>query len=159
MIPQNRTAPTWLERGRSEPATGPRYTRSDYAERKASARARSHLLVVDDEPTMCELLALFFENQGMQVTTAQTVNEGSWLIEDEDFDLAILDWKLEGEPKGMDLLELSRARHPEVPVIIFTGAEDPQCLSRQLAGRAAAVMPKIGSLNALSAEVCKHLSR
>ena len=122
-------------------------------------RLKIRLLVVDDEHSIRELLALYFGIKGLRVTTAGTVAEARTLIERGEFDLLILDWRLKGTD-GLDLLNLSKTQHPEVPVLIFTGAEDNQdILKKAFAGRADAVVRKMGSFEALAAEVFAHLDR
>lgn len=144
---------------RATPTSGDPYLRRPTPRSAAAVAPRRtpRLLVIDDEPAMCELLALYFGAKGVEVTTAHTLDEGLARIEHEQYDLAIVDWRLDGAPCGIDLLELSQQRHPDVPVIIFTGLDDTRSLERQLAGRAA-VLHKMGSLNVLSAEVCRHLT-
>jgi DNA-binding response OmpR family regulator len=115
------------------------------------------LLVVDDDKSLRELLALYFEAQGFQVRTAGTVLEAWPRVEAGDFELLILDWRLEGAD-GLDLLNLSKAKHPELPVLIFSGADDfEKLLAQAFAGRADAVVRKGGSLRALADEVAAHL--
>ena len=120
---------------------------------------RIRLLVVDDEYSIRELLALYFGIKGLRVTTAGTVSEARALIQRGDFDLLILDWRL-GGAEGLDLLNLSKAKHPELPVLIFTGAEDSEdLLKKAFVGRADAVVRKMGSFEALAAEVFGYLDR
>ncbi len=117
------------------------------------------LLIVDDERAICELLGLYFGIKGLSITTAGTAEEARVLIERGEYDLLILDWSLEGAD-GLNLLNLSKAKHPAVPVLIFTGADDDQgLLTKAFSGRAQAVVRKGGSLDALAAEVFTHLHR
>jgi DNA-binding response OmpR family regulator len=117
------------------------------------------LLVVDDEQPICELLELYFGIKGLQVTTVRKVAEARTLIDRGEFDLLILEWKLEGAD-GLDLLNLSKTKHPGLPVLIFTGREDGEdLLKKTFAGRADAVVRKLGSFDALAAEVFAHLDR
>jgi DNA-binding response OmpR family regulator len=125
---------------------------------QAAPRAKHRLLVVDDDARMCELLSLYFGHHGLDVTTTTTVKGAIALIEQGEFDLAILDWRLDGGD-GLDLLNLSKGLHPDIPVIIFTGAEDNEnFLQTTLAGRGV-VVRKDNSLQGLSTEVRRHLTR
>jgi DNA-binding NtrC family response regulator len=116
------------------------------------------LLIIEDEIPLCELVSLYFEHKGLAVAAACTAAEGTALIEQGQFDLLILDWKLDAGASGLDLLNLCKSMHGEVPVIIFTGTEDLDgVLQKQLSGRAEGVVRKMGSLEVLAAEVFKHL--
>jgi DNA-binding response OmpR family regulator len=117
------------------------------------------LLVVDDEQSICDLLQLYFGIKGLQVTTVRKVAEARTLIDRGEFDLLVLEWKLEGAD-GLDLLDLSKTKHPGVPVLIFTSTDDGEdLLKKTFAGRADAVVRKLGSFDALAAEVFAHLDR
>jgi DNA-binding response OmpR family regulator len=134
--------------------TAPRFSQPRGFERQ---RLKSRLLVVDDEKAIRELVTIYFEAKGLEVTTTGTVEAARPLIERGEFDLMILDWKLR-DADGLDLLNLSKATHPELPVLIFTGAEDQvDLLKKAFAGRADAVVRKMGSFGALAAEVAARL--
>ena len=121
-------------------------------------RPKSRLLVVDDENAMCEVLAAYFEHLGLEVKVARTAAAGNALIDEGKFDLAVLDWKLDGGADGLDLLSFSKSKHPQKPVIIFTGAEDNESLLKNaVAGKAEAVVRKTGSLSALATQVFLRL--
>ena len=121
--------------------------------------AKSRVLVIDDEVAICELLSLYLRKEGLEVGTVQTAVEGRTLVERGQFDLVILDWKLNGT-EGLDLLHLSKTLHPEIPVIVFTGAElDEGLLECGLAGGADAVVRKRGPLDTLSKAVFRHLGQ
>ena len=124
----------------------------------AQQRSKARLLVVDDENAMCEVLAAYFEHLGLEVKVARTAAAGNALIQEGRFDLAVLDWKLDGGADGLDLLSLSKQKHPQIPVIIFTGAEDNESLLKNaVAGKAEAVVRKTGSLSALATQVFLRL--
>lgn len=117
----------------------------------------AHILFVDDEAPIRELLSLFFRKKGMSVTTAQTSQEARDMAVKHAFDLAILDVNLAGED-GLALLNFFKARHPQVPVVVFTGMTgDPALFERAMAGGAAGFMAKTEPLDRLLAEVQRHL--
>ena len=119
---------------------------------------KSRFLIVDDDGSFCELLSLYFSAKGFEVVAARTAAEATTLLQESEFDLIILDWYLDGAD-ALDLLNLCKQRYPAVPVIIFTGAEVEAFLKAALAGRAEAVVRKMGSLEALSKQVCKYLQK
>ena len=117
------------------------------------------VLVVDDEPAMCEILSLFLGSKALQVKTALNVVQALDHFSQTRFQLIILDWDLAGV-EALDLLNCFKATCPETSVIVFTGKEfDEPFLKKALTGRADAILRKLGSLRALWEEVEKQLSR
>src|ERR1041385_7534314 len=78
------------------------------------------LLVLDDEETVRQALANFFENKGYGVATATTSGEAIELADRQQFDLAIFDINLAGE-NGLELLRYFKANFPTLPVLMLTG--------------------------------------
>jgi DNA-binding response OmpR family regulator len=115
-----------------------------------------HILFVDDEAPIRELLTLYFRKKGFEVSTAVCAAEGRELAGKAPFDLAILDIDIAGE-NGLELLSFFRKHYPQVPVLMFTGLTGDDVLEYALEAGAAGFMRKTGSLNALFDEVCRHL--
>jgi two-component system, OmpR family, response regulator len=114
---------------------------------------KRHILVVDDEVKMLDILGLYFRGNGYEVTTAETGGQARDLLSLNRFDLTILDLNLAGED-GLDVLNLIKGIWPEHPVIIFTGVGDNELVLKQhLADRADAFMRKTVGLPPLLAEV------
>ncbi len=121
--------------------------------------AKSSVLVIDDANAVRELLSLYLQKEGLEVATACSAAEGRVLVERGQFDLVILNWKLNGA-EGVDLLRLSKTKHPAIPVIIFIGADqDEGCVSRGHAGQADAVVRKLQPFDALSAVIFRLLDQ
>jgi DNA-binding response OmpR family regulator len=122
-------------------------------------QVKPRVLVIDDESAICELLSIYLGQKGLEVATVRAADGARTLLERGQFDLVILDWKLNGV-EGLDLLHLSKARHPEIPVIIFTGTDlNESSLGNGLAREADAIIRKMGPLDALSAAIFRHLDR
>jgi DNA-binding NtrC family response regulator len=120
---------------------------------------KPRVLVIDDKDAVCNLLSLYLGEQGLEVATVRSAAEARAVIERGQFDLVILDWMLKGAERP-DLLHLCTARHPDIPVIIFTAADlDEPCIKDLLARGADAVFRKKGPLDALSATICRSLAR
>jgi DNA-binding response OmpR family regulator len=118
-----------------------------------------HILFVDDEAPIRELLSLFFRKKGFDVTTAMTAQEARKAAQTDHFNLAIVDVNLAGE-NGLELLGHLKQQYPRLPVIIFTGLNDDEDLVKQaLAAGASGFMRKSQSLDTLFAEVCRQLPR
>lgn len=127
--------------------------------RSALGQKEPRVLVVDDERPICELLSLYLGHKGLEVATVQTADEARALLRQGQFDLVVLDWKLDGA-EGLDLLHLSKAQHPDIPVIIFTGTDLSEgSIESGLAREADAIVRKMGPLNTVCAEVFRHLNR
>ena len=81
--------------------------------------ADRHILAVDDDPAMRELIAGYLSSRGFRVSTAAGGADMARVIDEHAVDLIVLDLKLAGE----DGLQLVRGLRPRsnVPIIIITG--------------------------------------
>ncbi len=78
------------------------------------------ILVIDDEPNVIRLCQQTLGKEGFAVQGAISGEEGLRLLEEGDFDLALLDIKLP-DCNGLDILSTIQEVDPEVAVIIITG--------------------------------------
>ncbi len=83
------------------------------------------ILVIDDEPSIREMLTIFLEEMGYQVDTADCVRAGIAAVDTGAFDLVMCDLRL---PDGSGLEVLEHARHDPTspPFIIITAHTTPQ---------------------------------
>ncbi len=81
-----------------------------------------HILVVDDDPLIRELLGEYLVENNLRVTTASTGAEMRRAFQESVIDLVVLDLRLT-EEDGMQLARQLRETS-EVPVIIVTGRRD-----------------------------------
>jgi DNA-binding response OmpR family regulator len=86
---------------------------------KTALSALVHILVVDDEPGIRELLQTYLTQQGYRVTTLEDGSGLRNIIAVDTIDLAIVDLMLPGED-GLSLTRFLR-EHSEVGIIILTG--------------------------------------
>lgn len=77
------------------------------------------ILIVEDEPAMCELLTSFFLEKAHKVDTVQDGEHAVARLEEHDYALVITDIKLPGM-SGLELLARIRVDWPDVAVIIMT---------------------------------------
>ena len=78
-----------------------------------------NVLLVDDEPTICEVIRDFLEDQpGTTVACATTGEEGAQAIRDRRFDVALLDVMIPGL-SGFALAEM--AVTADLPVLLLSG--------------------------------------
>jgi EAL domain-containing protein (putative c-di-GMP-specific phosphodiesterase class I)/ActR/RegA family two-component response regulator len=99
-------------------ATGP------HVGRGAAAASGGRLLVIDDDPSICRLVTILLEEDGILVTTAYTGSAGLALARERRFDLVLLDIGL----PDVDGFSLCRqlcavAATQDVPVIFLTARE------------------------------------
>ena len=79
----------------------------------------ARILVVDDEPIVCQMSSKCLGEEGYDVTTFTDSTEAWAALEREHFDVVITDLKMKGID-GMELLELVRERNPDCKVIMLT---------------------------------------
>ncbi len=79
---------------------------------------RHSILVVDDEPSMIEILGYNLGKEGYRVKSAQDGNEALRLFREDDFSLVILDIMMPGLD-GFDVCREIR-KHSGVPIIMLT---------------------------------------
>ena len=78
-----------------------------------------HIVVVDDDPSLCQMVTRYLEDHNVPTKSASNKTELSRLCTDTLPSLIILDLRL-GQDDGLDLLREIRL-HSDVPVIITTG--------------------------------------
>ena len=78
----------------------------------------AHILLVDDEQEIAQLVRLYLENEGHTVTTLYDGGEAAKAIDQQEFDLAILDVMLPGQD-GFSLCARIRQAH-NYPVMMLT---------------------------------------
>jgi DNA-binding response OmpR family regulator len=81
---------------------------------------KEHILVVDDEPQIRELLSLYLANHGYRVSTTANSEETLQMIRETPLDLVVLDIGL-AEEDGLNLLVRLKDEHPKQRVIMLTG--------------------------------------
>jgi DNA-binding NtrC family response regulator len=80
---------------------------------------KGSILVVDDEAEIREGLVLLLESEGYAVVAVETGDAGLARLEEEPFDLLLLDVSLP-DHNGIDLLQQIRERDPVLPVVLIT---------------------------------------
>ncbi|MDC7239656.1 MAG: response regulator transcription factor [Spirochaetales bacterium] len=80
-----------------------------------------HVLVIEDEPELADLIKLYLEKEGMDVDSAGSAENALSLLESKKYDLLVLDINLP-EMDGYEFLQLYRRNHSS-PVIIVSARE------------------------------------
>jgi DNA-binding NtrC family response regulator len=116
-----------------------------------------HILVVDDEAPIRDLLSTFFRKRGYRVSTAATADEAQGAVADPSLNLVILDIAL-AEADGLELLARLKSSHPKLPIIILTGMGfDDELLQEALQKGASGYVSKTLPLEQLLMEVHRTL--
>ncbi|MDA6071766.1 response regulator transcription factor [Flavobacterium sp. AC] len=84
-----------------------------------------HILIVEDELGIVQFLQQGLQEEGYQITTANDGSKGFELIQNQHFDLILLDWML---PKinGLDLCKAIRVKDQTTPIIFLTAKDTVQ---------------------------------
>jgi len=78
-----------------------------------------HILVVEDEEHIAQGLVFNLEQEGYQVTHAETGSAAMQIFDSERFDLVVLDLMLP-DGHGIDLCKKMRETSPQLPILILT---------------------------------------
>jgi two-component system phosphate regulon response regulator PhoB len=81
----------------------------------------ANVMLVEDEPSLAELLAYNLEAEGYSVSTAESAEEAELLMAESSFDLMVLDWMLPGA-SGLELCRRLRqsGKAERMPVLMLT---------------------------------------
>ena len=82
--------------------------------------AMPRVLVIDDEPTVCQFFKDLYEDMNILVDTAMTEVEGLRMAEEDNYDLIFLDIKLK-DADGIELLKTLRADNVSSKIVVISG--------------------------------------
>ena len=101
---------------------------------KAPAFPQRRILVVDDEPLVCDAVKMMLDFDGHLVKTAGNGKEALAKFQEGQFDLVITDFEMPGM-KGDELAAAIKAQAPNQPVVMITAyAEMLQASGNPLTG-------------------------
>lgn len=120
---------------------------------------KKHILVVDDEETLCEALAFNLESEGYAATTAFSAEE-ALTLDLTSFDLILLDIMM-GEISGLQLAKILKANPAtaNIPVIFCTAKNTEEDLIEGLDSGADDYIAKPYSLKEMLARIRSVLRR
>jgi len=81
---------------------------------------RISLLLVDDEEGFVNVIANRMSKRGIDTTKALNGTDAIQALRRQDFDVAVLDLKME-DMDGIEVLKIFKKMVPEMPVIMLTG--------------------------------------
>ncbi|MDY6792629.1 MAG: response regulator [Thermodesulfobacteriota bacterium] len=90
------------------------------------------LLLVDDEEGFVSVLTKRLARRNINVTVALSGTEGIQALRKQDFDVAVLDLKME-DMDGIEVLKIFKKMYPEMAVIMLTGHGSEQAAKEGVA--------------------------
>src|SRR5271168_3779803 len=89
------------------------------------------VLVVDDEPDLCELLSITLQRMDLSPRTADTLAAAQRMLKTEQFELCLTDMQLP-DGDGLDLVKWIQQYSPSVPVAVITAHGNMETAVRAL---------------------------
>jgi len=116
------------------------------------------ILVIDDDKSICESLRLYLAEEGYEVGTALTGDEGLKRAETGAWDVVILDIFL-SDVDGLDILRRLKAAVPDASVIMITAFHDMPTTVRAMKLGAVEYIHKPIEIDELDAAIQRVLKR
>jgi len=115
-----------------------------------------HILVVDDELSMREVLELMLIREGYKVTCAENGRTAIGLLEKDQYDLMLCDIKL-GDISGLDVLQASKKCNADTVVILISAYASTETAVEAMNAGAYDYVPKPFDKDELMQTVAKAL--
>ena len=90
-----------------------------------------HILYVDDNETMLNLIKLLLEKKGYTVMIAKNVDDALRVAGKTNFSMMIIDVNIAGD-SGVMLMNFMRHNHNGIPVILYSGGERDEATVEKL---------------------------
>ncbi|MEJ2153814.1 MAG: PAS domain S-box protein [Desulfobacteraceae bacterium] len=119
----------------------------------------NHILVVDDQPKIRQMIHDMLVRRGYAVSTADCYDLAESLLTEHDFGVVITDICFDGDEKdGISLLERAQQLQPDTPVILITGVPSVQTASQAVKLNAYEYLSKPVSLYKLAESIAAAIS-
>jgi DNA-binding NtrC family response regulator len=120
---------------------------------RAIPERKQHLLIVDDEAPIRELLSQYLSRLGYRVTAVAGSREADEVVVTSPPDLIIADLQL-GNEDGLIMIARLKAKLPDTPVILLTGILfDEEVVNKTLRPHIAAYFQKTAPLKRITEEI------
>ena len=106
------------------------------------------LLIVDDEKDFLDIMAERLRARGMDVSTTTSAEVALRRVEEESFDVVIMDFIMPAMD-GFKAMKLLKEKRPEVQIILLTGNVPGEMISRAEKLGALSVIEKPADLKTL----------
>jgi len=114
---------------------------------------KKHILSIDDEADIRELLSEVLTLKGYRVSTAAEPGQAKKIIKEDPPHLIIMDFQIE-EGDGFVLIEEIKRMAPAIPVLLLTGAVFDRGVVRDtIEKKVASYLDKTASLSTIVAEI------
>jgi DNA-binding NtrC family response regulator len=119
---------------------------------------KKHILIVDDEANIRDLLEEFLTHNGFRVTTVPSAYEAQQTVKRDAPNLIISDLQLE-DSDGLDMIEQLKSTLPKTPMVLLTGVLfDPKVVRETLSKKVSCYLEKTSSLARILHEVQRLLA-
>ena len=116
-----------------------------------------HILIVDDEADIRDILSSALEMAGYRVSQADSVAAAKRLVAEAPPDLIITDLQLENSD-GLAMIAEIKLQLPQVPTLLLTGVLfDEKAVEERLRKKVSSYLAKTASLKTILAEIIRLL--
>ncbi|MFH1982591.1 MAG: sigma-54 dependent transcriptional regulator [Pseudomonadota bacterium] len=115
-----------------------------------------HILVVDDELSMRELLEVMLSREGYDLSFSEDGRSAIKLLEKNRFDLLLCDIRL-GDISGIEVLKFAKSRHPDTVVIMISAYSSTEAAVEAMNRGAYDYVPKPFDSSELTHTIAKAL--
>jgi DNA-binding NtrC family response regulator len=93
---------------------------------------KKNVMVIDDEKTILIAFKKLLECPGVEVDTAETLEDAETLLNERSYDAVIADLRLSGisGEEGLDIIRYVKTRYPESHVILITAYGSPEVMKK-----------------------------
>lgn len=120
---------------------------------------KKHILMVDDEDGIREILSEGLSAAGYRVTGAASVELAMEVVSKDRPDLIITDLQMDGAD-GFDLIDELKTVAPDVPVILLTGVQlEQKVVGAATGGKVVCYLSKTSSFAEIIQKVRSHLPK
>ena len=121
-----------------------------------SVGTRPHIVIVDDETTIRELLKEFLQEEGYQVTVVPDGMAALQVVKDEPVNVVVTDLRLQGMD-GVEVIERVSRQDAQIICVVMTGYGTIECAVRAMKAGAFEFITKPIQLDAVGLVIKKAL--
>jgi CheY-like chemotaxis protein len=116
-----------------------------------------HILTIDDEEVICDMLSQALTALGYRVTCANAAREACRIVKEDPPQLIISDLQME-DTDGLELIEQLKEILPGVPVMLLTGMIfDPDVIEENINKKVSSYIEKTVPLHKITQEAQRLL--